>query len=110
MESGLIQMNAHMVVTAEAHAMMIVGVAIAGICILLAVLSAISKQKKHKGKYIAAFAALAMVGVVFLIVGANQPRQKVIRACASGPVSLEQIAAIYNIKEVDGKMLTLVER
>lgn len=107
-ESGLIQMNTHMVVTSGARVLIVAGIIVAALFIFLAVLSGTSERRSWR--YVAAFMLIAVLGAGMAIVGANQPRQKVIMACASGPVSLDQVAAIYDIKEVDGKMLKLIER
>ena len=104
-DSGLIQMNAHMVVTSGARALIVAGIVVAGLFVFLAVLS--GTGEKRSWKYVAAFMLIAVLGAGMAIVGANQPRQKVIMACASGPVSLDQVAAVYDIVDVDGKMLTL---
>lgn len=105
----LIQMNSHMVMADEACAMIIIGIVIAVGCIICAIITLI-RSEKHQGRYFAIFLALAMIGVVFIVTGSNEPRKKVIMACANGPVSLEQVAAVYNIKDIDGKMLTLEEK
>lgn len=110
MESGLIQMNAHMVVTGEALSWMIVGVIVAVVGLLVALLVATGKKRQHKWRYFAAFLIVGLLGIAMVVGGDRVPRRKVIKCCASGPVSLEQIAILYDIIEVDGKMITLVER
>jgi len=107
---GLIRMNAHMVVRGDAKAMIIFGIIFAAFCLVCAVATLLSKKKEHKKRYVAFFVSFALIGVIVAVIGSDQPRQKVIMACADGPISLEQVAAVYEIKGIDGKMLTLVER
>lgn len=107
---GLIRMNAHMIVREDARAMITFGIIFAVVCTFFAIATGVSRTQRHKRRYVAIFTAFVVVGVVITIIGANQPREKIIMACADGPVSLEQVATLYDIKDVDGKMLTLVER
>lgn len=108
--SGLIQMTAHMIVRPEAQTRIIVGLILAALCALLALCAALSKKQSHKLRYVAIFVAIALLGVVVAVSGARQPRRKVLYCCASGPVSLEAVSAMYDIVGVDGKLLTLAER
>lgn len=107
---GLIQMNAHMERTAEAHGLILAGVIVATLFAFLTICAAMSRDKEHKRRYVLAFLGFALLGVALFIGGANQPREKIIKCCASGPVSLESVAARYDIREVDGKLLVLAER
>lgn len=107
---GLIQMTAHMVRRPDARAMMVFGLIIAAVCAVIALCTMLGRNRDHRWRYVMAFAALALAGVVMAVSGARQPMRKVIYCCASGPVSLEQVAAKYDIVEVDGKLLTLAER
>lgn len=106
MNSGLIQMTAHMVTTPEASRLMAAGV-------LLVVSAGLAAMRLgNRGQWRRFFLALAaaVAGLVMLLMGTNAPKAKEIKACASGPVSLEQIEAVYDVKEVDGKLITLWER
>ena len=105
-ENGLIHMTAHLVTRPEAARLMAAGVLLVVTGGLLGLRLAFRGQWRRF--FVAAAAAIA--GLVMLINGANQPRAQEIIACASGPVSLEQVAAVYDVKEVDGKMITLWER
>ena len=107
---GLIQMTAHMEVTAEARALITSGVILAAVFAFLAICAAISRRREHRRRYVLAFAAFALLGVGLAAVGANAPREKVLQCCVSGPISLESVAARYDIRKVDGKLLVLVER
>lgn len=107
---GLIQMTAHTRVTARAQMMITSGCILAAVCVLLALCAALSKRQDHVQRYVALFLFFALAGAAMAVSGANLPRQKVLYCCASGPVSLEAIAAKYDIIEVDGKLLMLGER
>lgn len=107
---GLIQMTAHMEVTAAARGMMMAGIVAAALFAFLAICAALSRDKEHKRRYVLAFLALALLGAALATAGARTPREKIIKCCASGPVSLEQIAIKYDIREIDGKLLVLAER
>jgi len=104
--SGLIQMNAHMVMRGWAIGMIIAGTVIA-VLAAVGLAASIARRRTRPG---IAFTALALAGVMLMTAGARQPRVKLIRACAEGQVSLEAVAAIYDIIAVDGKMITLAER
>lgn len=107
---GLIQMTAHMEVTAGARVMMIAGAAVAVLFALQTIVVAVSQKQEHKWRYVLIFAAFTALGFGLLIAGGNAPREKIIKCCASGPVSLEQVAVRYDIREIDGKLLVLAER
>lgn len=103
---GLIQMNAHMVMTDWATAITVVGILIAVISgfTLIGIWSSMTRNVR------ALVISAAIVGVVLAIAGTYEPRVKEIRACASGQVSLEQIATRYKIMSVDGKEIVLREK
>lgn len=107
---GLIQMNAHMEVTAGAHALIVAGAVIAALFAFLALCAAVSQKTEHKRRYVTAFLIVALLGLALLIGGARRPREMILMCCADGPVSLEQVAARYDIRKVDGKLLVLAER
>lgn len=108
-QSGLIQMTAHMLTTPAASRWIIAGALIAALGAFL-VLCVATGRRDHRLRYIIAFTAVAVAGALMLIHGAHMPRVKEIKCCASGPISLEEVAARYDIIEVDGKLLTLRER
>ena len=107
---GLIHMTAHMVVTESARGQMIAGAVAAVVFGLLALIVGTGKNEGHKWRYFAAFLALALLGVTMIYSGNRAPRRKEIYCCASGPVSLEQVATRYDILEVDGSFIKLAER
>ena len=110
LSGGLIQMTAHMEVTAGARGMMIAGAVVGVLFTWLTLAAAFSGKTEHKRRYVLAFAAFALLGFGLLIAGGNAPREKILQCCASGPISLEQVAVRYDIREIDGKLLVLVER
>ena len=107
---GLIQMTAHMVVSKQAHAMIVGGAIAAALFAFLAICAALSRQGGHKWRYALAFLAIAVAGAIMVASGAKRPREKIIYCCASGPVNLETVATVYDIIGVDGKLLTLRAR
>ena len=107
---GLIRMTAHMEVTAGAHALIVAGAIVAGLFGFLAICAAASRRTEHRRRYVLAFAVFALLGAALMIGGARQPREKILMCCADGPISLEQVATRYDIRQVDGKLLVLVER
>ena len=105
LENGLIQMNAHMIRQTRFDVIIALGV-VAAICFVIIAVFTFNESKK----VFAVWLVLAAVGVIVTIIAYNQPKVKEIKACANGPVSIEQIAALYDVVDVDGKMLTLRER
>ena len=104
---GLIQMNAHMMVAKSAKLDMSIG--LIGFIIFVAI--TIMMIKSHKSKmWTIMFVIFAIAYAVLFVHGVITPNEKIIHACASGPVSLEQVAAVYDIIEVDGKELILKVR
>ena len=53
---------------------------------------------------------MLMLFAALLISGLRMPMRRQIQACAVGAVSIEAIAARYEIVKVDGKCLTLIEK
>ena len=106
LQNGLIQMNAHMVRQEKFD--FVIGLAIVA-AIIFVMLAAFAVQDKNKMAAIVFF-TLAIIGVVGAVIAINQPRVKEIKACANGPVSIEQIAVVYDVVDIDGKMITLRER
>lgn len=106
MASGLIQMNVHMEVTQWAEGLIVLGIFAAAVSFLIA----LSLMMNRERRLALVFAAIAMLGAALIVVGARMPRDRIITACASGPVSIEQVAAVYDVIEVDGKMMRLRER
>lgn len=109
MQSGLIQMTAHMIRRPEAYHMIVAGISIAALSLFLMLCATISSQE-HKRRYLLGFLAAAIIGATIAIIGANQPRVKELHCCASGAISLEEVATRYDIKEIDGKLIILWER
>ena len=108
--SGLIQMTVHDVAQGYAHALIVVGLIVAALGALLMLCAAAGKDKGSRLRWVLIFGAVALAGTVMAATGARQPRQRLLYCCASGPVSLEDVAVRYDIVEVDGKLLVLAER
>lgn len=105
---GLLQMNAHMETSYRADVLFAVGTIV---FILGAIAAAAAFPAGRKGfkAYRAFFAlfAVALFGVAVIAYAAKLPREKIIHACVTGPISLEQIGVRYDVLKVDGKELTL---
>lgn len=106
---GLIQMTAHSLISSAAEGWIIAGALIAALGAFL-VLCVATGRRERRVRYIIVFTMVAAAGILMLVHGARLPRVKEIKCCASGPISLEEVAARYDIIEVDGKLLTLRER
>ena len=103
---GLIEMNAHMVRVKAFEPMLAIG--IVGVMIFGAFLALAISEKSKVGILICGM--LTVMFALLIVKAVRMPMKKEIRACVSGPISLEQVAAVYDIVEVDGKELTLRER
>ena len=103
---GLIEMNAHMVRADKFEPMLAIGI-FGAVMFLFMLAFAISEKSKAA---IFWFGLLTVVFAVMIVLALRLPMKKEIRACASGPISLEQIATVYDIVEVDGKEIILRER
>ena len=103
---GLIQMNAHMVRVKGFEPMLAIGVV--GVIVFVAMLVMAISEKSKIGIW--GCGMLAVAFAVVIVLALRLPMKKEIHACASGPISLESVATIYDIVEVDGKELVLRER
>ncbi len=106
----LIEMNAHMVVTADAMRATIFGVAVAVLFGVLMLVMLTDRKAANKAVRAGVCAFMMAIGIAILIAGNNIPRVKEIRACVNGPVSLERVSAVYDIVSIDGKEIVLRER
>ena len=108
LNGSLIQMNVHMVMTKPAEAMTIVGIILA-IILTAVIISCFDDIKKWK-KLIAILTVLVLLFAGVAYWGYTRPREKIIMACVNGPISMERISGVYDILEIDGKMMKLRER
>lgn len=108
LSGSLIQMNEHMVMTKIAEAITIIGI-LAAVIFIVAIVSYLNDVKKWK-KMIAICSVLAILCGAIVYWGYTMPREKIIMACVNGPISIERISGVYDILEIDGKMLKLRER
>lgn len=99
---GLIQMNAKMTMSSTAEAMVVMGVLFVALTLIVAFVAWFDAKKRWWAWLLA---ALLFAGLAYW--GNRLPREKIIHACAVGPVSLETVAARYDIVKVDGKELIL---
>ena len=105
---GLIQMNAHMEVSRDASIIMFVGAIAIVVFGMFAVACWPKEKKKLKAwKMFAIWLCLAVISYGAVLYAASLPREKIVRACVSGPISLELISSRYDIVNIDGKELTL---
>jgi uncharacterized membrane protein len=100
---GLIQMNCHMRATDAAAGMIAVGFIVA----VLFMWCGFASWGQGRRIGAAVLFAVALAGAAVAVAGVCIPREKIVRACACGPVSLEMVATRYDIIEVDGKELVL---
>lgn len=103
---GLIEMNAHMVRVKAFEPMLAFG--IVGTVLFVSLLVFAISEKSKAG--MVGYGLLTVAFAVMIVLALRLPMKKEIRACVSGPISLEQVAAVYDIVDVDGKELTLRER
>lgn len=102
---SLIEMNAHMVMSEVARAMTIIGI-FCGIICIAAIISYLDDPKKW-AKLIIVLSVILVFCLGAAFWGYTMPREKIIMACANGPISIERISTAYDILQIDGKMLKL---
>lgn len=111
--SGLIQMNSKMIYPDWAVAIIAIGAAVIAIILvtlLIQFIDAIFEKRRIAFRNISVFFGILFLSLALLIYGVTVPRIKEIKACAYGPVSMEQIAVKYDITNINGKEITLRER
>ena len=106
----IIEMNRHSVMSGDAVRAVLFGAVLAA-AFTGALVAWFQNKNKDKSKvYPVIFAVLILAGAVLFTAGVKAPKKKRIMACVTGPVSLQHIAEQYDIVDIDGKMLTLMER
>lgn len=108
LDGSLIQMNVHMMMNKGAEAMFIVGIFL-GIACIVGILCYLDDVKKW-WKIIVTLTVLLCIFAGMSCWAFYMPREKIIMACVNGPISIERISGVYDILEIDGKMLKLRER
>ena len=103
----LIEMNAHMIETPRSEALYTVGVFFALVGVALFVIVFFANELRKEWKLYVLFSAIAIAGFYMVYAAGRLPKIQEIHACANGPISLEQVAAVYDIVKVDGKELIL---
>ena len=106
---GLIQMNLHMIRSANAEALIGIGV-IGAVLVLIYTIGDIAFNPVNKWvKHMFIEVGLLILFAALLVSGLKMPMRRQIQACAAGAVSIEAVAARYEVVKVDGKCLTLIE-
>lgn len=106
----LIEMNAHMVVTADAMRATIFGAAVVVLFGVLLLVMLTDRKVANRTVRAGVCAFMMAIGIAILIAGNNIPRVKEIRYCANGPIQIEEVAAKFDIVRIDGKEITVRER
>ena len=107
---GLIQMNMHMIRTTGAGALIGLSLIGAVVVIIYALLDIATNPIKMCIKHMFIEAGFLILFAALIISGLKMPMQRQIQACAAGAVSIDVVAARYEVVKVDGKCLTLIER
>ena len=108
---GLIQMNLHMIRSTNADVLIDIGVIGAVLVLIYAIGDIVAFNPKSKWlKHMFIEVGLLILFAVLLISGLRMPMRRQIQACAVGAVSIEAVAARYEVVKVDGKCLTLIEK
>lgn len=107
---GLIQMNLHTIRTTIATVLMAIGVFGAVLVLIYAILNIAINPKSIWLKNLAVEVVLLILFAALFISGLRMPMRRQIQACAVGAVSIEAVAARYEVVKVDGKCLTLIEK
>ena len=102
----LIEMNTRLVRTNAAIGLIVAG-CVGVVCCAYLIMAALCSVRKRRVAMVTFLSILMAIFLGALIWGISMPKDKVIHACADGPVSLEEIAVAYDILEIDGKELTL---
>lgn len=113
LNGSLIQMNAHMKMTGTAVGLTALGFIVAAICMFGLIVTHLIfpwEEMKKQLRATIVLIAIVIIGLAAGFFGVKLPREKVIKACANGPISIEQISSVYDVVNIDGKMLTLKER
>lgn len=106
----LIEMNAHMVATADAMRATIFGAVVVVLFGVLLLVMLTDRKAANKVVRAGVCAFMVAIGIAILIAANNTPRVKEIRYCANGPIRIEDVVAKYDVVSIDGKMITVRER
>lgn len=107
---GLIQMNLHMIRSTNADVLIDIGVFGAVLVFIYAIVDIVANPKNAWLKHLAIEVGLLILFAALFISGLKMPMRRKIQACAVGAVSIEAVAARYEVVKVDGKCLTLIEK
>lgn len=107
MTGGLIELNAHMATPAGAMILITVGTTIAASACFVGVVLALIEAE---WRIAAVFAAIVLLGAAMIAIGVRIPKDRIITAYAGEEVNIGQVAEMYEVIEMDGKLLRLRER
>lgn len=99
-EGKLIEMNAHMMMTEGARMAIVFGALATAVFLFMLVLTLVVGGK-HKVSTAITCAVMAALCAGLVAMGNSAPWVKEIRFCADGPISLERLAAVYQIMKID---------
>lgn len=108
LSGSLIQMNAHAHLPDYAQTLVMLGILLGLVFIILLILELIFREKWTRTASL--LLVLILLCTTAFYIGYTRPREKIIMACVNGPISIERISGVYDILEIDGKMLKLRER
>ena len=110
-QGSLIEMNVHKVMSVSAQRLVFLGIIA---IVIFAALGSINEceQPDRRRRIIARWIFLFCItsGIGMTIIGCTMPEIREIAYCANGPVSIEHIASMYEIVDIDGKQITVRER
>lgn len=107
---GLIQMNLHMIRTTTAGALIGIGIIGAVVVLIYVLFDIVFNPINMFIKHMFIEIGLLLLFAALLVSGLRMPMRRQIQACAVGAVSIEAVAARYEVVKVDGKCLTLIEK
>ena len=105
---SLIEMNVHTRATRFSQGMIFLGLFIAVVA-LVCFVSYLDNVKKWIRQLVLSIVFI-IVGVLIFLYGYKQPKERIVSFCANGPVSIEEISKVYDVIEIDGKLIKVKER
>ena len=108
LSGSLIQMNVHAYLPKYAQTLAATGIVL-GVALIILLISKLMLDEKWT-RIASLLLVLILLCVTAFYIGYTRPREKIIMACVNGPISIERISGVYDILEIDGKMMKLRER
>lgn len=103
---GLVILNSHTEMGLLATLMLSVGICF----VLCAVLSVVGLFDTGIKKQLIRAAVSAVLGLALIITSTLLPVETIVKAYIDGNVRMEELTEVYDVREVDGLLLTLVEK